>query len=121
MMPVVYIAGKFRGANAWQIENNVRRAEEMALDVCKLGVSPLCPHANTRFFHGALPDQFFLDSTLALLAKCDACIMLPDWDASAGARIERAWAMEHGIPVFYSLAELQAWLTAGSASSSSSA
>jgi hypothetical protein len=30
-MKVVYIAGKFRGPNAWEIHRNVHRAEQAAL------------------------------------------------------------------------------------------
>lgn len=111
MMPVVYVAGKFRGANAWEIENNVRRAEEMSLEVLKLGASVICPHANTRFFHGTLPDQVFIDATLALLAKSDGILMLPGWQQSAGGQGEYDWAREHGLPVFWSLTELGCWIS----------
>ncbi len=110
MMPVVYVAGKFRGANAWEIECNIRRAEDMALEVLRLGASVICPHANTRFFHGSLPDQVFIDATLALLAKSDAILMLQDWHRSEGARGERRYAFDHDIPVFYGLEELDGWL-----------
>ncbi len=113
MMPVVYVAGKFRGANAWEIENNIRRAEEMSLEVLKLGASVICPHANTRFFHGSLPDQVFIDATLALVAKSDALLMLQDWHRSDGARGERRYAIEHAIPIFYDLEVLGEWMRRG--------
>ena len=32
-MKVGYIAGPFRGPNSWEIENNIRRAETLALEV----------------------------------------------------------------------------------------
>lgn len=110
MMKVVYIAGKFRGPNSWEMEQNIRRAEELSLQVWQRGAAALCPHTNTRFFQGAGPDSLWLEGTLALLAKCDACIMVPGWELSIGARGELAYALEHDIPVFYRLDELEEWL-----------
>jgi allantoicase len=113
MMPVVYVAGRFRGENAWEIENNVRRAEDVSFEVLKLGASVICPHANTRFFHGSLPDQVFIDATLALLAKSDAIFMMQDWHRSEGARGERRYAFDHHIPIFYDLDDLEGWVRTG--------
>jgi hypothetical protein len=113
LMPVVYVAGKFRGQNAWEIENNIRRAEEVSFEIWKFGAAALCPHANTRYFHGSLPDQVFIDGTLALLAKSDAIFMLQDWHRSEGARGERRYAFDHDIPIFYDLDELGNWLRTG--------
>lgn len=109
-MKVVYVAGPFRGETAWQIEKNVRAAEALALEVWRVGAAALCPHANSRFFHGSLPDQVFTDGTLALLAVSHAILMMPGWELSTGARGERAWALEHRLPVFYSVEDLEDWL-----------
>ena len=59
-MKVVYIAGPFRGPNAWEIEQNIRRAESLALEVWRAGAAALCPYTNTRFFQGAAPDDVWL-------------------------------------------------------------
>ena len=98
---IVYVAGRFRGPTAWDIEKNVRAAEEVALAVAQAGAMPLCPHANTRFFSGQLDDDFWLTGTLALLARCDAVVLVPGWEASTGARGEVEHAEAHGIPVLY--------------------
>lgn len=107
-MKVVYVAGPFRGPDSWAIENNIRRAEELALDVWRAGFAAICPHTNTRFFQGAAPDDVWLDGDLAILAKADAILMTPDWQRSSGARAEHDFAQQRGIPVFYSLDELKA-------------
>lgn len=109
-MKVVYVAGPFRGPHAWAIENNIRRAEEAGFEVAKLGAMPLIPHTNTRYFHGALPDQFWLDGTLALMYKCDAAYFIEGWEKSSGAREEHAQCIARGIPVFYDLVDLGDWL-----------
>jgi len=100
-VPIVYVAGRFRGPTAWDIEKNVRAAEEMALMVAQAGAMPLCPHANTRFFHGQLTDEFWLEGTLVLLACCDAVVLVPGWEGSVGTRAEIEFAEKHGIPVLY--------------------
>jgi len=100
-MKVVYIAGPFRAANSWLVEQNIRRAEELALRVAEAGAMPLCPHCNTRFFNGTLTDEFWLAGTMALLERCDAIVLTDRWPASSGCRSERARAVELGIPIFY--------------------
>lgn len=109
-MKVVYVAGPFRGPDSWAIENNIRRAETLALEVWRLGAAAVCPHTNTRFFQGAAPDNVWLDGDLAILGKCDALLMTADWERSSGARAEHDFAKERGLPVFYGLDALADWL-----------
>lgn len=109
-MKIVYVAGPFRGKNAWVVENNIRRAEALALEVWKLGAACICPHTNTRFFDGAAPDNVFLDGDLAIVLKCSAVLMTPDWGYSRGATAEHDYAKLWRIPIFYELAELAKWL-----------
>lgn len=112
-MRVIYIAGRFRGPDAWAIENNVRRAEEIGFEVAKLGAMPLIPHSNTRFFHGALPDSFWLEGTLELLRRCDAVMTVPGWTESVGAMGEIAEARNRDMEIFHDLSALDHWLKTG--------
>lgn len=109
-MKVVYVAGPFRGKSSWDIEENIRRAERLALEVWRSGAAALCPHCNTRFFQGAADDAVWLDGDLELLARCDAVLMTPDWQRSSGARAEQEFAVKRGIPVFETLDALKAWI-----------
>ena len=109
-MHVVYIAGPFRGPAAWDIEQNIRRAEELALKVWQAGYVSLCPHANTRFFQGSAPDEVWLKGDLELLKRCDALLTVSGWQFSTGAREEVRFALESQIPVYYSLEELKSGL-----------
>ena len=111
-MKVVYIAGPYRGPNAWEIEQNIRRAEELALEVWKRGAMAHCPHTNTRHFQGALPDEVWLLGGLELLRRCDAVLLTPDWERSTGAREEVARAHAEALPVLHNLKELESWLKA---------
>lgn len=109
-MKVVYIAGPFRGPNAWEIEENIRRAERLALQVWRAGAVALCPHTNTRFFQGAADDAVWLAGDLEMLSRCDAVIFTPDWHQSSGARAEYDYATGHGIAVLHSIYDLRQWL-----------
>jgi hypothetical protein len=115
-MRVIYVAGPFRSLNAdgtsnqWEQEANIRRAEELALEVWRLGAAAICPHANTRFFQGAAPDDLWLTGDLAILDRCDALIVTEDWQRSKGATEEVAHANRMNLPVFLSLDDLAVWL-----------
>lgn len=109
-MKVVFIRGPFRAANAWLVEQNIRRAEHLAFEVARLGVMPLCPHTNTRFFDGTLTEQFWLEGTKELLRRCDAVVSAPGWESSTGSIGEGEDAERLGIPVFDSIYELAVWL-----------
>ena len=109
-MKLGYVAGPFRGPSAWDIEENIRRAERLALEVWKMGAACVCPHANTRFYQGAAPDEVWLDGDLEILGRCDFVLMTPDWEKSSGARTEHDFAYHHGIDIFYDLDTLREWL-----------
>lgn len=109
-MNVVYIAGPYRGPNAWAIAENVRTAERAALEVWKMGAAALCPHTNTANFQGAAPDEVWLEGDLEMLRRCDAVYALPTFHLSTGAKAEIAEAERRHIPVFYKLADLFQWL-----------
>lgn len=117
-MKVIYVAGPFRCTSThvpgqqdcWGIQNNVMNAMKLALDVWRLGAAAISPHANTMFFQNAAPDHVWLDGDIAILAKCDAIIMTPNWPRSTGARAEHDYAKANNIPVFYTLEGLKRWL-----------
>lgn len=106
---VVYIAGPFRASSSWGIELNIRRAEELALLAWTAGFAVICPHANTRFYQGALPDEVWLDGDLEILRRCDAVLLVDGWEKSKGTAGEVAVAREEGIPVFEDIRELMEW------------
>jgi nucleoside 2-deoxyribosyltransferase len=109
-MKVIYVGGPFRAGDAWQIESNIRRAEALALKVWRMGAAAICPHANTRFFDKAAPDEVFLEGDLEILRRCDAVLLTSDWAKSRGAIHEKHVAEAAGIPVFQTLEALAKWL-----------
>lgn len=110
-MKVGYVAGPFRGKSHWEIAENIRNAERLALEVWRLGAACICPHSNTAHFQDAAPDHVWLDGDLEMLARCDFVLMTPDYQRSSGATAELKFAQEKRIPVFFDLPTLERWLT----------
>jgi len=117
-MKVIYVAGPFRCSSqhvpgqqdSWGIQQNVMRAMGLALEVWQMGAAAVSPHANTMFFQNAAPDDVWLDGDLAILAKCDAVLMTSDWLKSTGAKAEKKYADSLGIPVLFSIDEVEEFL-----------
>ena len=101
-MKVAYIAGPYRDPRgAHYIKENIRRAEAVGLKYAKKGYAVIIPHKNTAFLDGALPDEFWLKMTLALLARCDTIVMMKGWETSLGAVREYNFATENGIEIIH--------------------
>lgn len=99
-LPVIYVCGPYRAATPWKILENIRAAQQVALDLWKLGAVGLCPHANTALFDGEAPDKVWLEGDLELLRRCDAVVVFHGWRLSQGALAEVQHAQAAGIPVF---------------------
>lgn len=98
---LVYIAGPYRGANAWEVEQNIQRAEAIAADVFETGHYPLCVHTMYRNFDGTMTGQFWLDATMEMMRRCDVVLILPHSDNSEGTRGEMLEAMARRIPILH--------------------
>jgi hypothetical protein len=111
-IPLFYIAGPFRAKSSWKIEQNIRRAEELALKVWEAGAACICPHTNTRFFQGEADDSVWLDGDMEILRRCDAVLLAPGWQESKGALKEKDEAERLAIPVFETIFEARVWIAA---------
>lgn len=109
-MKVIAIVGPFRAATGWEIELNCRNAEMIALSVWEMGAAALCPHMNTRGWHGVLPDHVWLDGYLEMLRRCDGVVLIQGWEESEGSRAEVEQAHRLGLPLFETLGALSRWL-----------
>lgn len=97
--PVVYVAGPYRGPTEAQVFANILAAREAALGLWRAGFAPICPHLNSFFMGGAVTDSDFLQGDIEILARCDALLLLPNWNSSEGASGERNFAVREGIPL----------------------
>ena len=110
---LVYVAGSYRAASRWEVEQNIRRAEATAARVLEAGAFPVCPHANTRgYLEDLATEDFFVAGTLELMCRCDAVVLVaddPNLAQSRGVAGELAEAIRRGLPVL-TVRSLPAWL-----------
>jgi hypothetical protein len=102
----VYIAGPFRAKNSWELECNIREAEQRAYQVARDGMIPVCPHTMYRYFDGTLTDEYWLQATAELLDVCDMVWLGTGWHESVGSVGEAKRATRLGIPVAHCMADV---------------
>lgn len=106
MQPLIYVAGPYRAATRDAIAQNIDAARVIGISAAALGWFPVIPHANTAHMELDLPglgDDFWLAGTLEMMERCDAVVLVPGWQNSAGTRGEIIRAEELGIPIFRAL------------------
>ena len=109
-MRLLYVAGKLADSTAWKRELNIRQAEEVALQLMKMGFAVFVPHTQCRSYDGELPWEAWIERDLEVLCRCNAVFMLPNWKDSKGATAEHEQAKKLGMKILYSLEEAAAYL-----------
>ena len=95
---IVYLAGKYSG----DTKKNIALAKKYALKLWEKGYVVICPHLNTQNFDKISDVSYdkFLNGYLEIIKRCDVLVLLPNWRESKGAKIEKQFAEENGIPVY---------------------
>jgi len=107
MRPLLYICGPYTGRDSQETNDNISRAREYAVAAAKAGWMPFTPHLNTAGFEVDCPEishEEWLAGDLAILRLLPraraAVLLLPGWEQSKGARLERDWAIHLNLEVF---------------------
>jgi len=101
--PLIYIAGPYSAANAWDRHKNIAAAEDLSMQAVKAGFAVHCPHSNFRHAYGWLPESVFVRADITVMLRCDALLILPGWEDSKGTQEEIAIAGKERIPAFFTL------------------
>lgn len=96
---LIYVAGPYRG----DVDANIAKARAVAAKCYLVGHDVICPHMNTAKMDEDtdLPGEFWLRTTLNLLARCDAIVLVDNWEKSQGTVAEVEYASQVGMPVYY--------------------
>jgi hypothetical protein len=94
--PIIYVAGPYRASTESGVFDNIIEARRISAELWRQGWTPLCPHLNSAFMGGIVPDEEFLSRDLVLLSRCDAIFADP-YTKSKGTLAEIEYARQHGI------------------------
>jgi hypothetical protein len=89
---VAYIAGRYRASTPARIHENIEHARKYAIKYWQIGYAVICPHMNSAFLDGVVPDFEFMDGCLEMVRRADVIVMIPGWKESEGACMEQALA-----------------------------
>jgi hypothetical protein len=110
---IVYLAGPYRpyvddDGTRHGIAENVREAGKLGIQIWKRGYVALVPHTLTYLSPAQqrqdggiadVPPEQFMDGELELIRRSDMVVLMPNWQISKGAVIEKDYAESVGIPV----------------------
>jgi nucleoside 2-deoxyribosyltransferase len=103
---LVYVAGPYRG----DVKRNVALAETNAARLTLNSIGFICPHSNGNpHDHLDLPDQYWIESTLEIMRRCDALLVVGDWAKSEGTIGEIGEARKLGKPIFFHWLDVVQW------------
>ena len=108
-MKRVYVAGAYSSPNVIGVFTNMRRGCRLAYEVLSAGYAPFTPWLDwllSMFGFVSLAD--YQAYSMAFLEACDAVLVQPvGCEASFGTQAELARAKELGIPIFYTIEDLE--------------
>lgn len=95
---LVFISGKYGQGD---VERNVSSAYFVSQELWQKGFSAISPHLNTKYFGLSISHKKLIKGDLEILSKCDAIIMLEGWEESEQCVLQKQFAEERYIPVYY--------------------
>jgi hypothetical protein len=94
----VYLSGPMTAKDGYLMEENVAAGLRVHLDLLKRGIPNFCPQLS-----GAFPSAWsdveydkWLAFDYAVIDRCTHVLMLPRWETSKGACLERDYAIRQG-------------------------
>ena len=111
-MKRVYVAGPYSADNIIDVFENMRKGMRVGVEVFLAGYAPWVPwhdfHHQLMFRDGeSLSIDDYYKMSMAWLVVSDAVLVLPGWVNSKGTVAEMHKAVNLGIPIYFSLADLK--------------
>ena len=99
---LIYVSGPYTAPTEEEINENIQRAEDIAVMLMRNGFDVITPHKNTAGYQQyEFTHERYLEQDINILSRCDAIIMMNGWRDSKGACIEMEYAREENIPIIF--------------------
>lgn len=107
---LIYCAGPYSGDSLEQIEENVKAATRIGIDLMRKGHYSMIPHLShyTELLAqgddlGGFPWETWMQQDFDILKRCDAIYFI---GPSKGANMEKEMALDLGLEIYYSLSDV---------------
>lgn len=96
---LIYVAGKYTG----DVSANIAEARKVAISLWEKGHAVICPHLNSAHMEEDCKAGYetYMQGDFNMISRCDALVMVSNWQDSAGAIREHEYALSLDIPVYY--------------------
>jgi nucleoside 2-deoxyribosyltransferase len=96
---LVYVIGAYSG----DVDNNIKKAEDISIMLIKRGYHVITPHKNTSGYEKyedgeTITHQTWIDMDINILSRCDAVFIMNNSDKSYGSQIEIDYAKSRNLP-----------------------
>jgi len=101
-IPVIYISGAFTSVDENTLKMITSQASEVSSKLWDAGWSVISVHKNCEgcVLSEHLTYDKWMTALVAQIAKCDALMVLQNWENSEGVKIEIQFAAALNIPVY---------------------
>lgn len=98
---LVYVIGAYSG----NVVENIRKAEDISIQLVREGYHVITPHKNTAGYEQYEDENLTYDTwiqmDLNILSRCDAVFIMNNAKTSKGAQIEIAYAKKLRLQIMY--------------------
>ncbi len=98
-----YVIGPISAPTPWEVEQNIRKAEEITVKLLSMGYAVHCPHLQARFIRGNISEERLIETDLEWLSCSDFAVIYTSISKSEGSKKEIIFCKEHNIPIYYML------------------
>lgn len=80
-----YIIGKYYSDKQYEVDEHIQLARSLAKHLWVNGYAVFCPHSNSAFMSGLIPESQFLEAGKTWLKDSDTVHILPNFNTSKGS------------------------------------
>jgi len=86
-----------------------RMACQVVIDLSRAGVAPMLLAGAMQFQDATLDRLDWYENACELIARCDAVMVLPDWDKFTDSHQLRDFASDCGLRIFERIEDVKVW------------